>query len=56
MALTKTTRPPLSDIFPRKRFFRELDLDRTRPVTWVQGPAGAMRLRMARLSPERRQK
>lgn len=37
---TKITPPDSSGLFPRKRLFRKLDVERKRPVIWVSGPPG----------------
>lgn len=37
----KITRPRVSGVVQRERLFRLLDEGRTRPVTWVSGPAGS---------------
>lgn len=40
-SLAKITRPVYSDIFLRKRLFKQLDSDRRRPIVWICGPPGA---------------
>jgi LuxR family maltose regulon positive regulatory protein len=38
--IAKITRPVLTDIFPRKRLFRHLDIIRKNPIIWISGPPG----------------
>ncbi len=40
-AITKITRPRISDVLERPRLFRLLDLKRKAPVTWISGPGGS---------------
>lgn len=37
----KVTRPVLADVLRRERLFKQIDSYRTRPITWVAGPAGS---------------
>lgn len=37
----KVTRPVLADVLRRERLFKQIDGYRTRPITWVAGPAGS---------------
>jgi LuxR family transcriptional regulator, maltose regulon positive regulatory protein len=39
--IAKINRPRLSEVFPRKRIFRLLDLAVERPIVWVSAPAGS---------------
>ncbi len=40
-AITKITRPRISDVLERSRLFHLLDLSRKAPVTWISGPGGS---------------
>ncbi len=40
-AITKITRPRMSDVLERSRLFHLLDLKRKTPVTWISGPGGS---------------
>jgi LuxR family maltose regulon positive regulatory protein len=37
----KVTRPVLADVLRRERLFKQIDSYRSRPITWVAGPAGS---------------
>ncbi|KAF0219541.1 MAG: transcriptional [Geobacteraceae bacterium] len=41
VSVAKINRPRLSEIYPRKRLFRHLDLAVERPIVWVSAPAGS---------------
>jgi LuxR family transcriptional regulator, maltose regulon positive regulatory protein len=40
-SIAKISRPKLSNIFARKRLFKELDSGKKKPITWIVGPAGS---------------
>jgi len=40
-AAAKLTAPVLPQVVPRARIFRWLDVSRSRPVLWIEGPPGA---------------
>jgi LuxR family maltose regulon positive regulatory protein len=40
-AITKITRPRISDVLERSRLFHLLDLKRKAPITWISGPGGS---------------
>jgi len=37
----KVTKPVLADVLRRERLFKQIDSYRSRPITWVSGPAGS---------------
>ena len=37
----KVTKPVLTDVLNRERLFKQIDSYRSRPITWVAGPAGS---------------
>src|ERR1039457_4973477 len=41
LSIAKITRPKLSNVFARKRLFKELDNSKKKAVTWITGPAGS---------------
>ncbi len=40
-AISKITRPRISDVLERSRLFHLLDLKRKAPITWISGPGGS---------------
>jgi hypothetical protein len=47
VTLSKIMLPLLSDIIPRKRLFRLLDVGRKRPIIWICGPLGSGKTTLA---------